>query len=75
MHRVVLPPADHDGRSRRQSLAFFQNINADFLVEAIPTCHGPENPPKFAPITAGELLNAKHAAATKGQRGNVNKAE
>mmetsp|Transcript_43450 Transcript_43450/g.113107 ORF Transcript_43450/g.113107 Transcript_43450/m.113107 type:complete len:296 (-) Transcript_43450:1363-2250(-) len=38
MHRVVLPPEDLAAQARRQSIAFFQNINADAIVECIPTC-------------------------------------
>jgi isopenicillin N synthase-like dioxygenase len=65
LHRVVQPPqAAAAPPARRQSMAFFHNINADQMVECIPTCTGPGNPPKYPPITAWDLLIEKHSKAT-----------
>ncbi|KAG3108989.1 hypothetical protein PI124_g11243 [Phytophthora idaei] len=62
MHRVINPPSGCKN-NRRQSIAFFHNINADTVVECIPTCQSPENPAKYPPVLAGEYLMAKHNAA------------
>ena len=66
MHRVVMPPEEMLGNSRRTSIAFFQNINFDHSVECIDTCRDADGKSKYPPITAGELLAIKHAAATGG---------
>jgi len=58
-HRVVNPPS----KARRQSIAFFHNLNHDQNVACIPTCTGPANPPKYPDILAWELLMQKHLAS------------
>jgi len=65
LHRVVNPPGESVATSRRQSLAFFHNLNADALVETIPTCVSSTNPPKYPPIFAWKHLIEKHEASTK----------
>ena len=54
LHRVVNPPRDHALGSRRQSTAFFFQPNYDALIACLPTCCGPDRPPKYAPVTSGE---------------------
>jgi isopenicillin N synthase-like dioxygenase len=62
IHRVV----NHGNENkRRQSIAFFHNVNADQMIEAIPTCVGPNNPPKYPPIKAWDLLIEKHNASVR----------
>ena len=63
LHRVVNPPVQDVSSTRRQSMAFFHNINPDHLVTVIDTCTSLECPPKFEPITAGDHLMQKHNAA------------
>ena len=69
MHRVVNPPLPEvDPRTaapsnRRQSIAFFFNMNKDALIECIETCKADGEKPKYEPILAGEHLLQKHAAA------------
>jgi isopenicillin N synthase-like dioxygenase len=70
MHRVINPPAakgdnedEPQRNNRRQSIAFFHNINGDVLVECFPSCQSPEHPSKYAPVLAGEYLMMKHEAA------------
>jgi isopenicillin N synthase-like dioxygenase len=59
LHRVVNPPRDRRLGSRRQSLVFFHSPNADTLLTCIESCCGPDNPPKYAPVSAGEYLDNK----------------
>jgi len=66
-HRVINPPdAQSDLNQRRQSMAYFCNLNMDAHIEAIPTCVSEENPAKYPPTLAGDHLMAKHSASTKG---------
>ncbi len=44
-HRVLPPKTD------RYSMALFFNPNPDTVAEPLPTCVGPDNPPKFDPIS------------------------
>ena len=58
MHRVVPPPRQVDGPSRRRSVAFFHDGNYDALVEVLPTCVSDDRPARYAPVLAGDhLLN------------------
>lgn len=61
MHKVVA--SEEVRRSRRVSIAFFHNLNADARVECIPTCCSEDNPAKYPPITAHEHLLQKFYAA------------
>jgi hypothetical protein len=56
---------------RRQSLAFFHNINRDAVVEPILLHDG--HTPKYPPIVAGDFLMQKHLAAVGEAKGQVNK--
>ena len=49
-HRVV--PPDHD----RYSMAVFFNPNHDTVAEPMDSCCGPDNPPKFDPVTLLEYV-------------------
>lgn len=59
LHRVVNPPPDATGSTRRQSLAFFHQPNWDAVVECIPTCLALGGTPKYQPVGAGAHLMAK----------------
>jgi isopenicillin N synthase-like dioxygenase len=59
LHRVVPPPANEHGPARRRSVAFFQEVNHDAVVECLPTCASAANPARYRPVTAGEHLMAK----------------
>jgi len=61
LHRVVVPTGD-GGRTARQSIAFFHNANWDAVIECLPTCSGPGNPPRYPPVTAGRHLMDKFRA-------------
>lgn len=64
LHRVILPPMDGQ-QHRRQSIAYFVNINGDSLVTTLETCVDEQNPPKYPPISAREHLMNKHLASMR----------
>ena len=57
VHRVVTPEVGPG--TDRLSVAFFNQPNYDALVEALATCCGPDNPPRYEPVTSGEHLFRK----------------
>jgi isopenicillin N synthase-like dioxygenase len=59
VHRVLPPARSPDRAVTRRSVAFFHDGNHDAVVECLPTCTAAGDPPKYAPITAGEHLMAK----------------
>ena len=59
LHRVVNPPTNADGESRRQSIAFFHNANWDAEIECIASCLEPGEAPRYEPVRAGAHLMAK----------------
>lgn len=59
LHRVVNPPIDTAVGSERLSIGFFHEPNYDTMVACLPSCHSPDNPPRFEPILAGEHLYAQ----------------
>jgi isopenicillin N synthase-like dioxygenase len=42
----------------RISIPFFTTPSGDTLIECLPTCQGPDNPPRYDPVTAGEYSAA-----------------
>lgn len=63
MHRVV----PRNGGQPRYSIAVFIDPDSDTVVETVPSCVSPGNPARFAPMTAGEHLQARLAASHKGR--------
>ena len=61
LHRVLAPQLEI--RERRQSIAFFHNVNDDAVIKCIDTCTSETNPRKYLTTTAGAHRAAKHAAA------------
>ena len=59
LHRVVNPPTDGTGSTRRQSIALFHNANYHAVVECLPTCLAPGDTPRHAPVEAGPHLMSK----------------
>lgn len=64
LHRVVNPPRDKALGSGRLSMVFFHQPNYDALIECLPTCQGPGNPPKYPPVTSGEHRLRKFLATS-----------
>lgn len=60
-HRVVNPPPGDTGD--RMSMVFFTGPSSDTVIECLPTCQGPDRPPRYEPITAGEHLQRKLSAS------------
>lgn len=54
MHRVVNPPRAAATGNRRLSIPFFHQPNYDALIECLPTCCGPDAPPRYEPVTSGQ---------------------
>ena len=65
LHRVVNPPPDAAGSTRRLSLVYFANCNPDARIECLPTCAGPGNPPRHPPVVAGEHRRMKIEKSTR----------
>jgi hypothetical protein len=47
-------------------MAFFHNANWDAVIECIPTCVGPGEAPRHAPVTAGRHLMDKFRSTQPG---------
>jgi isopenicillin N synthase-like dioxygenase len=60
LHRVIIPPAgdEEEKHSRRNSIAFFVNVNGDCVVD--PADIRPGEKPKHAPIAAEVHLMTKY---------------
>jgi isopenicillin N synthase-like dioxygenase len=59
LHRVVNPPEEAMGGNRRLSIVFFQNPNYDTIVECLPTCRGPDDSPKYQPVSVADYYALK----------------
>ncbi len=60
LHRVVNSKGA-GAKNARQSIAFFTQPNYHTSVSCLPTCSGPGNPPKYAPVVSGEHISLKLA--------------
>ena len=58
VHRVI-SPTDR----KRFSLPFFFGLNHDTVVRCLESCMGPGNPPRHAPVTAGDVTVSNITAA------------
>jgi isopenicillin N synthase-like dioxygenase len=64
LHRVVNPPRDLRGSTRRLSLVYFVNPNYDVSIECLPGCQDAGHPTLYAPVKAGEHRVQKILSAT-----------
>ena len=68
-HRVV-----HLGRDTRYSVPFFFSPNPEVEIACLPTCVGPDDPPKFEPMTYGAYfraaINANYHHQSQGSAGS-----
>ena len=58
MHRVINPPRESADQSRL-SFLFFHQPNYDAVIECLPTCTNPDDPPKYTTVTSGEHVRRK----------------
>jgi isopenicillin N synthase-like dioxygenase len=67
-HRVLPPVGRH-----RYAIPFFLGPHLDTVIACLPTCQGPDHPPKFPPITYEAYLrwwyDANYNAAVQQQEG------
>jgi isopenicillin N synthase-like dioxygenase len=63
LHRVTNPPRSLTGSTQRLSMVAFTGPNEGTTVECLPSCQGSGNPPRFAPVNAGDYVRAKLAAS------------
>jgi len=63
-HRVVNPTGPAANKDR-YSFVLFHSPNPDAVISCLDTCQGPDNPAKFAPVTAGEHLRARAEASRR----------
>src|SRR5215469_5976121 len=64
LHRVLNPPRDAHGSTRRLSLVYFVNPNYDAMVECLPSCQDVDHPALYPPVKAGEHRLQKVLTAT-----------
>lgn len=59
VHRVVNPPVERRGSTRRLSIVFFTGPRDDAVIACLPGCATDVAPARYPPITAGEHVRAK----------------
>ena len=66
-HRAVPPVENH-----RYAIPFFMGPHMDTVIECLHTCHGPDRPPQYPPITYEQYLgwwyDANYNAALQDDR-------
>lgn len=65
LHRVVNPPPDTRGSTRRQSIAFFHQPNWDAEISCIPTCLAQGENAKYLAVGSGAHLMEKFHSTVK----------
>ena len=62
-HRVINPPQDSTGPTRRQSIAYFHNLPRDTIIECLEPFRQAGRRPKYPPITYGEYAALRYRQA------------
>jgi isopenicillin N synthase-like dioxygenase len=52
----------NDSGRDRYSIAFFYSPNVDAVIECLPSCVAPDNPPRYPPALYGDLVRAFYSA-------------
>lgn len=63
VHRVINPPRDHRGSTRRLSIVFFTGPNQHAQIACLPTCQTPERPARHAPILVADHIKLRLSQA------------
>ena len=63
LHRVVNPPPDARGSTRRQSIAFFHNPNAEAVIECLPGFAGGGRPAKYPSVRYADYAEERFRQA------------
>ena len=63
LHRVSNPNRGLTGSTARLSMVAFTAPNEDAEVACLPSCAGPGNPPRYAPVKAGDYIWSKIKAS------------
>ena len=63
LHRVSNPARALTGSTQRLSMVAFTDPNESATVECLPSCCGPDNPPRFEPVVAGDYIRSKLSAS------------
>jgi isopenicillin N synthase-like dioxygenase len=64
----------NDSGRDRYSIAFFYSPNIDATIEVLPSCTGPDNPPRYEPALYGDLVRAFYSANYFHQKDHVRDA-
>ena len=59
----------NDSGRDRYSIAFFYSPNVHAVIECLPSCVGPDNPPRYPPAVYGDLVRAFYSANYFHQQG------
>jgi isopenicillin N synthase-like dioxygenase len=63
LHRVSNPDRSLTGSTARLSMVAFTGPNEASEVACLPTCSSAANPPRYAPVKAGDYVRAKLSAS------------
>ena len=64
----------NDSGRDRYSIAFFYSPNVEATIECLPSCAGPENPPRYERAVYGDLVKAFYSSNYFHQRDHVRTA-
>jgi len=74
LYTSTLHRAKNVSGAARISIPFFASPNGNAVIRCIETCQGPNNPPRYPPVTAGEYVRTLIARADQSGRPSVSDA-